>query len=67
MGKVFTSEDYVKLKEANNGSTDLVIPEGYDEIGESVFMGSDLTSIEIPSTVEKIGIEAFAYCRKLRR
>lgn len=67
MGKVFTREDYIKLKEANNGSTDLVIPEGYDEIGESVFMGSDLTSIEIPSTVEKIGIEAFAYCRKLQQ
>lgn len=67
MGKVFTSEDYIKLKEANNGSTDLVIPEGYDEIGAEAFYISDITAIEIPSTVREIGAYAFAYCCRLRQ
>lgn len=67
MGKVFTSEDYIKLKEANNGSTDLVIPEGYDEIGAEAFYSSNITAIEIPSTVRKIGVYAFAWCCRLRQ
>ncbi len=43
------------------------IPEGYTEIGEESFESSDLQSICLPSTLKKIGDNAFQFCHKLKK
>lgn len=40
--------------------TDVVLPEGLETIGDSVFENSNLTNINIPSTVKRIGKHAFS-------
>ena len=46
-------------------ATNLVLPEGWKEIPEEAFKYSDLASIKLPSSIEKIGIGAFNGCNKL--
>ena len=41
------------------------LPEGLLEIGDRAFMGRTFTSFTIPSTVTRIGIEAFSGCQYL--
>lgn len=44
------------------------IPEGYTEIEEESFLYNDkLQSICLPSTLNKVGRKAFAFCSKLKR
>lgn len=40
--------------------TDVVLPEGLETIGDSAFENSNLTNINIPSTVKRIGKHAFS-------
>ena len=40
--------------------TDVVLPEGLETIGDSAFENSNLTNINIPSTVKEIGTHAFS-------
>lgn len=44
------------------GIADVYLPEGLKEIGKSAFEGSNITSVDIPSTVSYIGDRAFANC-----
>ena len=47
-------------------ATDITIPYGIKEIGDDAFCRqSDLISIDIPETVERIGRRAFDWCRKV--
>ena len=41
--------------------TEVVIPEGVTEIGESAFQCSHIPSVRFPSTLKKIGKQAFKY------
>lgn len=43
----------------------VILPEGLKEIGASAFYGCSITSINIPDTVETVGISAFENCTKL--
>ena len=46
-----------------NYITNLVVPEGTIEIGDGAFCwNSELTSVEFPTTLNKIGEYAFSYC-----
>lgn len=48
--------------------TKVVFGEGVTSIGDYAFFGcSGLTSVEIPDTVETMGMQAFANCTSLRR
>lgn len=48
-------------------STDLVLPEGLETIGENAFWNSSrMESLTIPSTVTKIGDNAFEDCNNLK-
>lgn len=57
---------------AYTGSDDsLIVPPTIDghpviSIGDQVFMGSSLTNITLPKTVESIGYQVFAQCTSLR-
>ena len=42
------------------------IPHGVQEIGKMAFSNVPITSINIPESVTKIGISAFAYCTELK-
>lgn len=44
---------------------DVFIPESVVSIGESAFLFSNLSYINIPANVENIGIKAFAFCKNL--
>lgn len=47
--------------------TDVVIPEGYTELGNATFKGCvQLKSITLPSTLERIGNHCFEDCRMLK-
>lgn len=41
--------------------------EGLKEIGDYAFYGTAVTEVVIPSSVERIGEYAFAYCKNLRK
>lgn len=47
------------------GINDAYLPEGLSVIGKSAFEGSNITSVDIPSTVNKIEDRAFANCKEL--
>jgi hypothetical protein len=42
------------------------IPEGIESIGVGAFEGQDRTSVTIPASVKKIGMEAFLMCENLK-
>ena len=46
---------------------EVAIPEGVDKIGNYWFWGSNVESVTIPSNIQKIGIEAFCNCEKLKK
>ena len=46
---------------------EVVIPDGTDRIGSYWFWGSEVESVTIPSSVKKIGAEAFYSCRQLKK
>ncbi|MEA4913550.1 MAG: leucine-rich repeat protein [Christensenella sp.] len=48
------------------GVTDVVIPEGVKVITRDAFYERDLTSVQFPSSLERIGQYAFARCENLR-
>lgn len=43
-----------------------IVPEGVIEIGDGAFLGSKLKKVVLPSSIKKIGKEAFDYCKKLK-
>lgn len=45
--------------------TDLVIPEGVEEIGDFAFYGSNIVSVSIPASLKRIGYAAFEDCERL--
>ncbi|MBO7319047.1 MAG: leucine-rich repeat protein [Clostridia bacterium] len=47
------------------GIEDAYLPEGLSVIGKSAFEGSNITSVDIPSTVKIIADRAFANCEEL--
>ena len=47
--------------------TEVVIPEGVTEIGESAFSGSYMPSVRLPSTLRKIEKQAFMYAHNLTK
>ena len=52
--------------EANQNLTEVTLPEGLSEIGESAFMDcGSLTTVQIPETVAQIDRAAFAGCSAL--
>ena len=46
--------------------TYVIIPEGIDRIGSSWFWGSNIESVEIPTSVKYIDTTAFYYCQNLQ-
>lgn len=55
--------NHVNIVEGNLKS--VTIPNGVTKIGECAFIGSGLTSVEIPSSVKRICDSAFAFCFKM--
>ena len=46
--------------------TSVILPEGLKSIGELAFQGGLLESVNLPSTLTKIGVQAFAFCKHLK-
>jgi hypothetical protein len=49
------------------GVTDVVIPEGVETITRDAFLERDLTSVQFPSSLTRIGEFAFSKCENLKR
>ncbi len=47
--------------------TEVVIPEGVLSIGSKAFMGTAIKEITLPSSLDKLGKEAFVHCNKLEK
>ena len=63
---VYAHHLYVGDKENNTEVTDLVIPDGVEEISKLAFWGfSAMTSLSLPTSVKKIGDYAFRDCTGL--
>ena len=45
----------------------VIIPEGVTEIKPRAFSSSDIEAVSLPSTLCKIGEDAFGYCRNLKQ
>ncbi|MBQ2714915.1 MAG: leucine-rich repeat protein [Clostridia bacterium] len=65
-----TKEYYVVTGVEENNFTEIVLPKVYNgkiikEIANNAFASSNITSITIPTTVEKIGASAFENCDNL--
>lgn len=48
------------------GCSEVVVPEGTEELASDVFRGSPLESIVLPESLKKIGSNTFSYCSKLK-
>lgn len=44
----------------------VIVPEGVEEIKESAFRSSNISEIQLPSTLKKIGRDAFSSCKNLK-
>ena len=53
-------------KDDQGSITDIVLPKYLVEIGEDAFRGSDIASVEMPNTVKRLGVHAFADCKNLK-
>lgn len=53
-------------KDEQGAITDIVLPKYLVEIGEDAFRGSDIASVEMPNTVKRLGVHAFADCKNLK-
>lgn len=56
-----TVSDIYEFAYADNGITELTIPNTVQRIGDRAFMYNELTSVTIPSSVKYIGYGAFAW------
>ena len=45
---------------------DVVIPEGITRIHHTAFMGTDITSVSFPNTLETVGSQVFRECKNLK-
>jgi hypothetical protein len=52
----------IKLKNL----TKITLPDGLREIPDYAFEGTSLTTVKLPDSIERIGIEAFAGCKNLK-
>ena len=48
------------------GITSITIPEGVVSIGDNAFENSTITTVNIPSSLKRIGMRAFSYCSNLK-
>lgn len=48
------------------GLKEITIPEGVTSIGNQVFLGTGLSTIKFPSTLQEIGFGCFTNCKKLK-
>lgn len=61
-----------ELKRLGNGCfggtalTEVIMNEGLEELGESLFEYSPIESITLPSSIQYVGYRAFAYCDRLK-
>ena len=53
-------------KDDQGSITDIVLPKYLVEIGEDAFRGSDIASVEMPNTMKRLGVHAFADCKNLK-
>lgn len=53
-------------KDDQGSITDIVLPKYLVEIGEDAFRGSYIASVEMPNTVKRLGVHAFADCKNLK-
>lgn len=53
-------------KDEQGAITDIVLPKYLVEIGEDAFRGSDIASVEMPNTMKRLGVHAFADCKNLK-
>ena len=64
-GIIYTS-DMKTVIASTMHQTDVVIPEGVEEIDIEAFVDCQLTSIKLPDSLKNIGMGAFMRCRNLR-
>ena len=64
--KVVTIAPRAFAKDDQGTITDIVLPKYLVEIGEDAFRGSDIASVEMPNTVKRLGVHAFADCKNLK-
>ena len=55
------------LKVSRSKDKVIVIPEGVVEIGTRAFAYGNMEEVVFPSTLKKIGLEAFSHCQKLSK
>ncbi|MDR0916542.1 MAG: leucine-rich repeat domain-containing protein [Oscillospiraceae bacterium] len=53
------------LEKYIGAATDVVIPDGVEEIGRMAFYGTNIKNVVIPKTVKSIGDRSFGACYKL--
>lgn len=54
------------LTEYNGSLKEIIVPEGVKSIGKWVFKGRGVEKIQLPTSLKKIGDEAFSECTKLK-
>lgn len=65
-GIIYTS-DMKTIIASTMYQTDVVIPEGVENIGHEAFVDCHLTAIKLPDSLKNIEKEAFKNCKNLRR
>lgn len=64
---LFTVNDGTLVKCTLDGQKTVTIPEGIKTIGRKCFAETNIEEIILPEGIEVIDVEAFAYCKKLRK
>ena len=61
-----SDEEYESEEDIDRNADVVVIPEGVTEIKPGQFYACDMTTVTLPSTLKKIGKEAFLWCSSLQ-
>ena len=56
-----------KIDSICDGIDNMIIPEGVKELGDYCFSANEFSTISLPTTLTKIGIQCFDFCRKLTK
>lgn len=59
--------DFLIWNENKNRIQKIILPEGLEEIEDNAFKGLNITEINLPSTLKKIGMGAFSNCLCLEK
>lgn len=65
-GILYSKDGKILIKCPEKKTGDIIVPEGVEYIQQEAFIASEITSVKFPSSLRKVGANAFCSCHNLK-